>query len=130
MRILLWVSFAIFVVVAFWAGTGEKTFSLDVPLAGAKVAVWVVLLGFLAYTIYCSSREDLFGTLRRILQYHWGRQVTLDLYIGISLFLFIVYLNDGPITMLLWLLPAIAFVNLASLVYLAIHFDSLVARFL
>jgi len=29
----------------------------------------------------------------------------------------------------LWLLPSLAFVNLATLLYFAIHFDSIVARF-
>ena len=101
--------------------------SSSVPYALINI---VALLGFLSYTAYCSAREDLFATLWRILQWHWGRQVTADLYIGISIFLFLVYLNDGPTMMLLWLLPAVAFVNLASLVYLVINYDVLVARFL
>jgi hypothetical protein len=34
------------------------------------------------------------------------------------------------LALLLWLVPILAFANLATLLYFAIHYDSLVARFL
>jgi hypothetical protein len=43
--------------------------------------------------------------------------------------LFVVYLHEGPLALLLWLVPTLLFGNLSILLYFAIHFDGLVARF-
>lgn len=67
----------------------------------------------------------------KIAELHWGRQIGIDLYLGLSLTLFIVYLNEGSVlVMLLWLIPTFAFGNLATLLYFAIHYDAIVARFI
>ena len=102
-------------------GWHESTLSLNVPLALAKVLVWTLLVGFLAYSIYCSSRENLF-----LSGLHWGRQIGLDLYLGLFLTLFIIYLNEGALAALFWLIPTLLSANLSILLYFAIHFDSIV----
>lgn len=93
--------------------------------------MWALFLGFTAYTILCSSQENLFAGFRVVLGRHWGRQVLTDLYIGLLLPCVIIYLHSGSMwVLLLWLAPILAFANLAILLYFAIHYDSLVAKFL
>jgi hypothetical protein len=41
----------------------------------------------------------------------------------------VVYLHEGPLAALAWLVPVLLFANLATLLYVAIHFEALVARF-
>lgn len=88
-------------------------------------------LGFTGYTVFCRSRENLFAGFGVVLGRHWGRQVLSDPYIGLLLLWVVIYLHSGsPLVLLLWLAPIAAFANLATLLYFAIHYDSLVARFL
>ena len=89
----------------------------------------MLLIGFLVYSLYCTSRENLFRTVAKMAEFHWGRQIGIDLYLGLLVGLFIIYLNEGAITALLWLLPVLAYANLAILLYVALHFDSLVTKF-
>lgn len=125
---LFWAAFAVFAACALGFGWQEATGGL---FTAGKLLIWAAFLGFLAYTIHCSSREDLFASVRKISQLRWGRQIGADLYLGLCLALFVVYLNEGSVlAVLLWLLPALAFANLATLLYFAIHYDSIVARFL
>jgi hypothetical protein len=128
---LFWALFSIFVACAFYFDWHENLFAASGPLAALKVSVWTAFFGFLGYTIYCSSREDLLGSVRKLAELHWGRQIGVDLYLGSMLALLVIYLNEGSVLVaLLWLLPMLVFVNLASLLYFAIHFDSIVGRFL
>ncbi len=108
----------------------DDMFSLGVPLGGLKASVWIVLLSFLAYSIHCSRHEDLFRTVGTITKLYWGRQVGIDLYLGLIVALFVVYLNEGAMVALVWLLPTLAFANLSILLYLALNFDTIVSRFL
>ncbi len=128
---LFWVAFAVFVALALALNRHDGLFSLGGPLAAGKVVLWCAFIGFTGYSAYCSTRENLFRTIAKIAELHWGRQIGIDLYLGLSLTLFIVYLNEGSVLVtLLWLAPTLAFANLATLLYFAIHYDSIVARFL
>jgi len=128
---LYWLSFALFVTVALYFNWHNLHIRPSDPLAGGKYVVWFTFAAFVAYSIYCSSRENLFESVKKIAQLHWGRQVGIDLYVGVALTLFIVYLNEGSgLSVLLWLGPALAFANLATLLYFAVHYDSIVAGFL
>jgi hypothetical protein len=130
-RTLFWSVFAVFVACALWFDGHASLFATSGPLGGAKLCVWLAFALFLAYTIFCSARENLFVSMRSIAQLHWGRQVGADLYLGLGLALLVVYLNEGSLAVaLLWALPALLFANLVTLLYFAIHFDELVARFL
>lgn len=128
---LLWAAFALFVAFALYFNGGENPFIGNGPLPAGKYLVWAVFLGFTAYTVYCSSKENLLKTIKHLATLHWGRQIGMDLYIGLSLMLFIVYLNEkSALAALLWLPPTLAFGNLATLLYIAVHYDSLVSKFL
>lgn len=128
---LLWLAFAIFMACALYFNWHENIFASYGRYAVGKYIVWAAFVGFLAYSIYCSSQENLFRSIGKIADLHWGRQIGIDLYLGLSLTLFIVYLNEGSVlAVLLWLLPTLAFANLATLLYFAIHYDAIVARFL
>jgi hypothetical protein len=127
---VLWAIYAVFAGCALYAGREAGPFSFEGPLAGVKAVVWLVWLAVLAYSLYCSRRENLFRTVGKIGELHWGRQIGTDLYLGLGLALLVIYLNEGGVVALLWLLPTLAFANLAILLYFAIHFDGIVARFL
>lgn len=128
---LLWVGFAVFVFCAVYFGWHDNLFTFKKPIDAGKFVFWFAFIAFTAYSIYCSSREDLFETLGAMARLHWGRQIGLDLYIGISISAFIIYLHSGSaLVVLLWLVPLIAFANLATLLYFAINYDSIVAKFL
>ncbi|NNF00017.1 MAG: hypothetical protein HKN25_13430 [Pyrinomonadaceae bacterium] len=128
---LLWGLFFVFVFCAIYFNWHENIFRVEKPRDAGKILFWAAFIGFTAYSIYCSRREDLFKTIKIMSGLHWGRQIGIDLYIGASIFAFFIYLHSGSIlVLLLWLLPLIAFVNLATLLYLAIHYDSIVEKFL
>lgn len=128
---LFWALFAAFAATALYLGWHDNIFSMKGPLSAGKFVVWVAFLGFTGYTIYCSLRENLFKSIAKMAELHWGRQVGIDLYLGLCLTLFVVYLNEGSLLVaLLWLVPTLAFGNLATLLYFAIHYDSIVAKFL
>lgn len=129
LNVALWTSYFAVAAVALYFGWQPELLSLALPLAGVKVVLWIVFAVFLAYSIHCSRRENLLSTIRSVLQWYWGRQIGADLYIGLSLSLLLIYLNQGLVTALLWVVPTFVFGNLAVLLYLSIHFDSVVAHF-
>lgn len=129
-NLLGWIAYAVFAACALGFGWHDDIFAFDRPLVGLKVTVWLAWLAFLAYSVHASRHEDLLRTLRVVRGYYWGRQIGFDLYLGAAAFLVFVYLHEGTaLVVLLWLLPVVLFVNLATLLYLAIHFDAIVARF-
>ena len=59
------------------------------------------------------------------------RQISLDLYLGLFLTSAVIYLHEGSLLVLLAWLPAILlFANLATLLYVAMNYDGLMAHFL
>lgn len=130
MTLLFWAAFLVFAAAAIVLGWHEGILSLSGPLAAGKLVVFATFLAFLGYSIQCSAHENLFRTITKISQLWWGRQIGADLYIGLSLTLFIIFLHKGAFVLALWLLPVLAFANLATLLFLSIYYDSLVARFI
>lgn len=134
MRLLnhfLWAVFAVFVGTAIYLHKGEHLFISNGPIPAGKPIFWMLFAGFLFYSLYCSTRESLFKTIRQISAYHWGRQIGIDLYLGLGLTLFVISLNEGsPLALVLWAVPTLLFGNLATLFYVAMNYDGLVARFL
>jgi len=125
-----WALYVLFVAAALFFSADERVLAFDGPLGAVKALVWATWLGFLAFSIHCSRRESLFRTVPKLAEYHWGRQIMLDLYLGLGLALLVVYLNEGGVAVLLWLVPTLLFANLAVLLYFAIHFEALVAKLL
>ena len=91
-----------------------------------KYLTWIIFFGFLGYTIYCGSKENFFKSLRRLSPFLWARQIGIDLYIGLMLPLLIIYLHEGLLVSVFWLFAILIYANLATLLYFALNFDSLV----
>lgn len=129
-RQALWIFYAIFVAIAIALKGDEPLFYSDGPYAAGKVVAWLLYLGFLAFSIYCSSRENFYKSLSKFAKLHWGRQIGADLYLGLVVSLFLIYLNEGSLLVVaLWLVPVILFANLATLLYFAMNYGAIVAHF-
>ena len=126
----LWLGYFAFAIYALTVNWQSSTLEFSGALGLAKALVWLTLLAFLAYSLYASSQEKIIHIMRDMNASYWGRQIGIDLYLGIAIMLSLIYLNEGSIFVLfVWLVPVIIFANLATLLYLAIHFDQIVARF-
>lgn len=125
-----WSVYSIFVATALYLNWHSDIFSFTGNLGILKLFVWVLFAAFLAYSVYCSSQENIFRTVRKIAGFHWGRQIGIDLYLGLFIFQVLVYLHEGALAAALWLVPTLLFANLSALLYLGIHFDSIAAKLL
>ncbi len=129
-RNFLWLLYFAFVAIALANKGDEPLFYSDGPYAAGKYIAWAMLISFLAYSIYCSTQASFIKSLPRILEEIWSRQIGLDLYIGVVMASFIIYLNEGSLlVLLLWLPPILIFANLAILLYVAMNYGSIVAHF-
>ncbi|MES3037898.1 MAG: hypothetical protein V4736_08330 [Bdellovibrionota bacterium] len=91
------------------------------------IAIWII---FCCYSLYVLRKENFFKSVKSIWSLHWGRQVTADLYVGILLFSFMIYLIEGSVlTALAWSIPALIIGNPITLLYFIIKFDSFVSYF-
>lgn len=128
---IAWFLFAAFVAAALYFHGHPGIFQFRGPLFGGKILLWLGFLSFLGYSFYCSTQESLFKTIGVMGRLYWGRQIGIDLYLGLGLSLWFIYLHEkSVIVLLLWTLPVLLFANLATLVYFAIHFDQIVAKFM
>lgn len=131
MNLIGWALYGLFAAAVL--ATGWHThlfFGGDGPLPWGKPLLWATLLAFLAYSLHASRHENLFATIRVMNGLYWGRQIGTDLYLGLALSLGLIYLHEGSLLVLaLYLLPVLAFANLATLLYAAVHYDAIVARF-
>lgn len=129
-NLLGWSIYTVFVVLALYFGWHPDLLNFSGDLALVKVLIGITYLGFLAYSSYCSMRENIFKTIAKMARLHWGRQIGIDLYLGLGLAMFVIYLNEGALVAALWLLPTLLFANLSILLYFFIHFESLISGFL
>ena len=126
----LWLLFIAFAFVAIWTRKDEFIFVSQSPYSFGKYSIWIIFLGFLSYSIYSSSKENFFKSLIRISKLFWGWQIGIDLYIGLLLPLLIIYLHGGALVFLIWLVPVLIYANLATLLYLALNYDSILGHFI
>lgn len=129
-RNFLWFVFMGFALVAIWTRKDESVFVSQGPYGFGKYIAWILFIGFLAYSIHCSRKENFFKSVKQIGKLHWGRQIGIDLYIGLLLPLVLIYLQGGALVLLLWLLPVLIYANLATLLYLALNYDALISHFI
>lgn len=125
-----WAVFGVFVLAAIALEWHDQIANFNGWIGIAKLFAWAAFFIFVAFSYYCSTQENFYKALPKIWAMHWGRQVGIDLYIGIALSLIVIYLNEGSVWILLaWLVPMLLFANLATLLYVALNFESLVAHF-
>jgi len=130
LKVLPWALFSLFVFVAVFTHAKEPLFFAEGPLSAGKPVFWLLFIGFLAYGIYCSQKENIFKTLDSIWPFHWARQIGLDLYLGVVISCFLIYLVEGSfIVLAFWLLPILLFANLATLLYVALNYQTIVTFF-
>ena len=130
-RNILWIIYFLFVIVMVAIHTNEHPFISNGPYAIGKPLIWIMLIAFISYSIYCNNVENFFRSVNKINQFHWGRQIGIDLYISMFLSLCLIYLNEGSIVVLLvWLVPVIIYANLVVLLYIALNYDLLLSHFL
>ena len=126
----LWLLYGIFVIIAISSHTSEPLFISQGVYPYGKPIMWLVLLGFLAYSLYCHVKENFFKTMSITGKYYWTKQIGIDLYLGVAVSGAVIYLNEGSLLLLgLWLVPLVLFANLATLLYIAMNYDSLIAHF-
>ena len=129
-RNFLWVMYVAFVCFAIFTHDGEHTLISQGPYAFGKYFLWFLFIAFNTYTIYCSQVENFFKSVKKINQFRWGRQIGIDLYIGVTISLGLMFFNEGSAGFLLiWLIPTIIFANQTVLLYMALNYDSIVAHF-
>ncbi len=128
--LVLWGLYVAFALYALLANMRETTFQFGGTLGGVKAIVWLALIGFFSYSVYCSFRENFFRSVRSVAALLWGRQIGADLYLGLFISIFIIFLNEGAFVALIWLVPILIYANLVVLLYLAINFDTIVAKLL
>lgn len=91
----------------------------------------VLLVVFSVFTIYVSRAESFWKSLRIMWALKWGRQVTMDLYVGLFLFSFFIYMNENSLWVFIaWLLPMLIIGNPVTLLYFILNFESLAAHFI
>jgi hypothetical protein len=123
---LLYIAFVIAVIGTNWH---EKLFDFSQKMALGKVLILLIWLSFSILTIKYSIEENFFKSLKKITAFRWGRQIGLDLWVGQTLALIIVYWFTGSfLTVLLWLIPFIVFGNLATLLFFFMNYDALVGQ--
>lgn len=96
-----------------------------------RLCILVTLILFTVFTIYCSLYENLIKTFIKVCEFSWGKQVTIDLYIGLLLFNLFIYLDQGKslFNTICWLIPSLIFGNIVPLIYCFINYHSIVQRF-
>lgn len=126
--LILWGIYAAFALATIGLNWSPQLLSPAGAYGPGKYLVWAAWLGFGLYSLECGRHENLLKTIRQIGQLYWGRQIGIDLYLGLGMFLLLILFHQGPLALLLWLLPTLIFGNLAPLLYFALYYDQLVAK--
>lgn len=122
----LWFVYLAWVLCAIYFGNDAHAFQSQGAYPLGKYIAWIAFVTFTAYTYHASRHENLFKTIGIMKGYYWGRQIGIDLYLGLLIFMPIIYLTEGSVWVaLIWLLPVLAFANLATLLYIAVNYDSI-----
>jgi len=124
---ILWIIYALFVAIAITFKSDEPLFLSQGPFAMGKPILWGVLAVFLLYSFHCHRKENFFKTMSITGKYYWTKQIGIDLYIGVGLVAYLIFLNDGPVVLALWAVPLLIYANLATLLYLAMNYDSIMS---
>ena len=98
-NIVLWLILATFLLsVTFVPGLAPAHMEVaDGPVRMFQYIVGFIWLSFLIYSLYCSYKESLLKTVRRMSSWHWGRQIGLDLYLGLLMFCGLIFMVEGTL---------------------------------
>ena len=119
-----------FLGVASGFGSREGLLTTQSEHATAKYLLFLTFILFLSFSLYAARRENFFKSLGKINGLFWGRQISLDLYISVSLSLALIFLVEGSVIVLLfWLLPVLVFANLAVLPFILLNFAEVMGYF-
>ena len=130
-RYQLWFLYAVFLTVAWIYGGHESFLQTESEMAIGKYIILLGYLGFLAFSLYATAKENFFRSVVTVNQLLWGRQIGIDLYVSVFLSLALIYLIEGSfLVLLLWLLPILFFANLAILPYILLNYGQIVGYFL
>lgn len=127
---LLWILFIAFGIYAIMSRQDEFIFASQNEYAFGKYTLWLIFFLFFGYSLYSSTKENFFKTLAMITKKYWGWQIGLDLYIGLLFSLTLIYFQGGVLIFFIWLLPVLIYANLATLLYLALNYDTIVTLFM
>lgn len=129
-RNFLWILFIGFSIFAIATRQDEHIFLSEGPYGYGKYITWVIFIAFFGYSFYSGLKENFFKTLKTMTSLYWGRQIGMDLYIGLIFSIVIIAIHGGTWTLLIWILPILFYANLATLLYLALNYDSIIQHFL
>ncbi|KPA20104.1 hypothetical protein shim_36020 [Shimia sp. SK013] len=131
LRYRLWIFYSVFCGFAVIYGGREAMFSLPERYALGKIALIVIFVLFVGFSLYATKVENFFRSVRTINGFLWGRQIGVDLYISVFLSLAVIYMLEGSLlTLALWSVPVVIFANLAILPYILLNYTALVQLFL
>lgn len=123
----LWGFYFIFLFIAILNRSDQYLFASSGAYAIGKPIMWLILIAFLLYSLNISRQENFFHSLKNMNSILWTRQIGLDLYLGLLVPLCLIYFSSGSlITVLFWLVPIFFFANLATFVYVVLHYDLLI----
>lgn len=125
----LWILFLLFSVYAIETRKDEFIFSSTTPYGFWKAGIWALFFLFLGYSLFSSYKENFFKSVVRISDMFWGWQIGIDLYIGVGLMWTVIFFHGGLSVFLVWIIPVLIYANLATLLYIALNFDSLINHF-
>lgn len=129
-RYWLWSVYAVFLTAAMVFGAREGLVLTDGAAPGFKYLIFVAYVGFLAYSVLATARENFFRTLGVMGRLWWGRQVGLDLYISMALSLVLIWAVEGSVwALLFWLVPVLIFANLTVLPFILLNYAEIAGLF-
>lgn len=125
---IMWAVF--FAISAIAVGTNWSPQLLEIrnSYSYGKILLWIAYFAFVAYGLYATKHEDFFRAIKKIGAYYWGRQVGIDLYIGFIFFIFFIGFHQGPWAAMIWTVPVLIYGNQLTLLYLAIHYESILQK--
>lgn len=127
---IVWLFFFAFAAAIVGINWGNTLWGIHGAYTYGKFALWFCFAAFTGYSLYCSRHENLFRSIGKIGQLHWGRQIGIDLYIGFLLFIVFIGLHQGIVMALIWALPVLVYGNQATLLYLAVYYESIAHKFM
>ena len=95
-----------------------------------RILLFIALILFVSFTVYCIKKENFWKSLDAVISLKWGKQVIVDLYLGLFLFGYFIYLNENSFLITLaWLIATLCLGNIVTLLYFIVNYQSLLSHF-